>query len=364
MADEPILANEPIAVEWKAIPDFPRYEASKAGFIRNAATQKQLKGHLDPAGYIYVSLINANGKKKYYVHRLILQTFVGPLEKGKYCDHINGVRNCNELSNLRIVTAAQNNENKRKPATAKLKAILQLDLKTGGVVKHHESIKAASIEFNDKTKRSIVKVLSGKALSAYNFGWKYFEIEDLEGEIWKEYTDPKTNNKFLASNKGRIKNNGMLYGSKNEKGYMMLNHTRIHRIIAGLFIPNPDNLPIISHIDNNKSNNCVENLCWSTVQKNTQSAYDDNLFKPVRQVLEFDITGNIIEKFTNSKRVSEKTKLTRNHINDRCRKLELNKPVFSKDGRFFKYLSDKDDVVGKKIDAEVLKVITEKIKKD
>jgi hypothetical protein len=35
---------------------------------------------------------------------------------------------------------------------------------------------------------------------------------------------------------------------------------RIHRLIAESFIPNPNNYPIINHIDGNKANNDISNL--------------------------------------------------------------------------------------------------------
>ena len=37
---------------------------------------------------------------------------------------------------------------------------------------------------------------------------------------------------------------------------------KIHRIVGFTFIPNPDNLPEIDHIDNNPANNHVDNLRW------------------------------------------------------------------------------------------------------
>lgn len=47
----------------------------------------------------------------------------------------------------------------------------------------------------------------------------------------------------------------------------------VHRLVADAFIPNPDNLPCVNHKDENKANNCVDNLEWCTYQYN--SAYKD-----------------------------------------------------------------------------------------
>lgn len=42
----------------------------------------------------------------------------------------------------------------------------------------------------------------------------------------------------------------------------------LHRIVALAFIPNPNNLPCVNHIDEDPTNNNVENLEWCSYQYN------------------------------------------------------------------------------------------------
>lgn len=50
-------------------------------------------------------------------------------------------------------------------------------------------------------------------------------------------------------------------------------HQRVHRLVAGAFIPNENNYPVVNHKDGNVQNNTVDNLEWTTISENTLHAY-------------------------------------------------------------------------------------------
>lgn len=43
---------------------------------------------------------------------------------------------------------------------------------------------------------------------------------------------------------------------------------KVHRLVADAFLPNPDHLPYVLHLDGDRTNNNVSNLCWSARQSN------------------------------------------------------------------------------------------------
>ena len=93
-------------------------------------------------------------------------------------------------------------------------------------------------------------------------------------EVWKQIEEFPD---YQVSTFGRIKstkNGKEAYKNKqiNTNNYYIvgLYHNRkektcrIHRLMAKAFIPNPDNLPTVDHIDMNRQNNTISNLRWAT----------------------------------------------------------------------------------------------------
>ncbi len=60
---------------------------------------------------------------------------------------------------------------------------------------------------------------------------------------------------------------------------------KIHRIVAELFIPNPDKKPCVNHINGDKTDNRVENLEWVTYSENNLHAYKAGLMENARKVV-------------------------------------------------------------------------------
>jgi hypothetical protein len=95
-------------------------------------------------------------------------------------------------------------------------------------------------------------------------------------EIFKNIKD-YTN--YSVSNFGNVKNNntGKILKQSITNGYTQVSlwkngkgkHYRVHRLIALAFIPNPDNKSFIDHVDNDRSNNNIDNLRWCTNQENS-----------------------------------------------------------------------------------------------
>lgn len=76
--------------------------------------------------------------------------------------------------------------------------------------------------------------------------------------------------------------------SKYRTGYYYLNiggssreRWLLHRLVASVWIENPDNKATVNHIDGDKGNNCVENLEWMDIGENTRAGYESGLFDRV-----------------------------------------------------------------------------------
>lgn len=88
-----------------------------------------------------------------------------------------------------------------------------------------------------------------------------------DGSILSHYT-----NRYLsAADNGQGYYNVKLFITK-EGDRKIYRTAYVHRLVAEAFLPNPNNLPQVNHIDGNKSNNDITNLEWCTAKANTAHA--------------------------------------------------------------------------------------------
>lgn len=155
-------------------------------------------------------------------------------------------------------------------------------------------------------------------------------------EIWLPVCHETFSEHYLISNKGRVKSlykslgtvknssdgNEFISLINHSEGYkcVALSHSGVtkrffvHRLVAEAFIPNPNNLPQVNHIDGNKQNNCVSNLEWCTAKENIHHAMNTGLIpiakgsksksrnkswvkKNAKPVYQFAMDGKLIKKW-------------------------------------------------------------------
>jgi hypothetical protein len=108
-------------------------------------------------------------------------------------------------------------------------------------------------------------------------------FQNLPDEEWLKYSS-----KYSISTHGRVRNNSTyktLKPKKDKDGYLVVHlqdderkkeYWRVHRLVATVFLPNPENLPIVDHINREISNelsNHVSNLRWNSLSGNAHNKH-------------------------------------------------------------------------------------------
>lgn len=143
-------------------------------------------------------------------------------------------------------------------------------------------------------------------------------------EEWKDIEG--TN--YAISTFGNLKNkqtNNILKTTKSSRGYLTYTSRtdnakivffRIHREVAKAFIPNPNNLPQVNHIDGNKLNNCVDNLEWcdnsyNQLHANRIGLCKNRLEKSIqassKPVVSIDKNGNVLKTYSSAREAEKDT---------------------------------------------------------
>lgn len=97
--------------QWRQVYGYEDYFVSSLGRVGTVrrTVPKLVKPVVHSRGYHTVTLYNGQGRKRLYVHRLVLQHFVGEC-LGKVVNHKNGKKTDNRLENLEWLTDMENRE--------------------------------------------------------------------------------------------------------------------------------------------------------------------------------------------------------------------------------------------------------------
>lgn len=173
--------------------DFDRYIIYEDGRIFSKAKNDYTSEKTDANGYVFNRYKLKDGSKmRFYRHRVIWTYFNGEIPEDLIIDHINTIRNDNNIENLRLTDYSGNNNNpitkqrmslsrkgkkiteehKRKIAEATKKPVAQIDKTTDEIIKIWDS----TIEITRTLgydNGCLSKCCNGKRTTAYGFKWSF-----------------------------------------------------------------------------------------------------------------------------------------------------------------------------------------------
>lgn len=140
-------------------------------------------------------------------------------------------------------------------------------------------------------------------------------------EVWKYI--PGYEKKYLVSNFGNIKSinyhrsgkEKIMKPLKRKDGYLKIMLYKngkyksyfIHKLVAEVFLENSNNYKYINHKDENKNNNCLNNLEFCTAKYNNNYKKYNRGKKNKNKINQFDLEGNLIKQWNSLKEIKNNT---------------------------------------------------------
>lgn len=80
----------------------------------------------------------------------------------------------------------------------------------------------------------------------------------------------------------------------------------LHRLVAVCWLPNPEGLPVVMHLNNNKRDCRVRNLKWGTCSDNMLQAWFDGQFKLPNKLVYYTDVHNLAAAGLSPRKIAEK----------------------------------------------------------
>jgi len=272
--------------------------------------------------------------------------------------------NCS-LDNLQVKSQSNIN-NQDDVVHPNQKPIYQMDIETGGIITRFEGAKEASEKMGFDYKRQGISNAAFSQREYKGYKWAYCQDIDADNEDNdEEYTNDLPNEKwqqieglnYFVSTRGRImhgkrkrirkhkiKPDGThmvsLRVNKQVKDFF------VHILEAKAFIPNPNNLPEVNHIDEDRDNLNIENLEWVSRSQNASHSF-------AKRVNQYELDGTFRKSYASITEASQKTGFAHSGISKCCsgKQNECH-------GFIWKYsVENEDDDEGKIIEPQSLNTI-------
>ena len=165
-------------------------------------------------------------------------------------------------------------------------------------------------------------------------------MRTLLDEVWKDVDGYQGH--YQVSNLGRVRSltrtikgrwglqieQGQIMSPVERNGYLRVclkkdgkgRNFPIHRLVAIAFIQNPNNLPEVNHINENKKDNRLCNLEWCDRKHNCKyGTRTERLSKKLsKEVLQLTMAGEVVAKFKSAKDVQRKLGYSSSYICECC----------------------------------------------